>query len=41
MKRFLCSLTIVTIFFWIKGYANFHLTTPVHKKRVLMRRFQW
>jgi len=24
-----------------KGYANFQLTTPVHKKRVLIRRIEW
>jgi hypothetical protein len=34
-------ITIVTVFSWIKGYANFQLTAPVHKKRVLMRRIKW
>ncbi len=33
-------ITIVTVFSWIKGYDNFQLTAPVHKKRVLMRRIK-
>jgi hypothetical protein len=27
-------------FCWIKGYAKFWSTTPVHKKRAVMRRVQ-
>ena len=27
----------LSFFIWIKGGANFEPTTPVHKKRVLMR----
>jgi hypothetical protein len=35
-------ITIVTVFSMdFKGYANFQLTTPVHKKRVLIRRIEW
>ena len=30
--------TIVTVFLWIKGYANFEPTTPVRKKRAVMIR---
>jgi len=30
-------ITIVTVFLWIKGYANFQPTTPVHKKRAVTR----
>jgi hypothetical protein len=38
-KLLLCPelITIVTVFLWIKGYANFQPTTPVHKKRAVMR----
>jgi len=32
---------VLLFFLWIKGGANFQLTTPVHKKRVLIRRVEW